>query len=169
MAIVRRILITVIFDVKFITILITTPNSFWLLCSLSPVSLVRFPTFLSFLPSTQNQPVNNLIHEAYPLLDFLDMFSSLSNFFHLKIMVLPRQTSCIYYHVFNFISQFGIYSSTSMIAVVALDRFLHIFSMQNYNSVYTFQAVVCNSSTFDSIPRICNSHIMYNQRASGCW
>lgn len=65
------------------------------------------------------------------------MFSSLSNFFHLKIMVLPRQTSCINYHVFNFISQFGIYSSTSMIAVVALDRFLHIFCMQNYNSVYT--------------------------------
>ena len=75
--------------------------------------------------------------KLFRVLSLLDTFNSLSNLFHIKSIVQPFNTSCYYFYVTHFFLYFGIYNSVFMIAVVALDRFLHIFCMQNYNSVFT--------------------------------
>ena len=75
--------------------------------------------------------------KLFRVLSILDTFNSMSNFFHLKSIVQPFNTSCNYLCAMHFVLYFGIYNSTFMVAVVALDRFLHIFYLQNYNSVFT--------------------------------
>ena len=83
---------------------------------------------------------NQLTIQSIKLFYFLsifDAFNSLSNFFHLKVMLFPYQTSCIYIYALNLALHLFLYNSMFMVGVVALDRFLHITYLQNYSSVFT--------------------------------
>ena len=75
--------------------------------------------------------------KLFLVLSILDTFNSMSIFFLLRVMFNPLTASCSYFYFLIFVLHFGTYNSTFMIAVVALDRFLHIFYMQSYSSVFT--------------------------------
>ena len=69
----------------------------------------------------------------------LDIFTSLTNFVHLKAILDEQhhKTKCEVYYVLTFILHWAIYSSSFMVFITGLDRYIHIKYLTDYDIIFT--------------------------------
>ena len=67
----------------------------------------------------------------------LDAFTSIINFVHLKAILDPNQAGCEVYYVLSFLLHWAIYSSSFMVLITGLDRYIHIKYLKDYKIIFT--------------------------------
>ena len=67
----------------------------------------------------------------------LDIMASSVNFVHLKAILDPYHTECRFYYTLSFLIVWAIYSSSFMVPVTGLDRFIHVHYTVDYMRVFT--------------------------------
>ena len=67
----------------------------------------------------------------------IDTFNSIVNFLHLKIILDPHETECMFYYSLRALILWSIYSSVFMVAITAFDRYIHIKYNNNYSSIFS--------------------------------
>lgn len=67
----------------------------------------------------------------------LDIMASSVNFVHLKAILDPYHIECRFYYTLNFLRVWAIYSSSFMVPVTGLDRFIHVHYTVDYMRVFT--------------------------------
>ena len=72
-------------------------------------------------------------------LSIFDIFTSLTNFVHLiTILGTPDdQTKCGIHYALAFLLHWAIYSSSFMVFITGLDRYIHIKYLKEYNAIFT--------------------------------
>ena len=67
----------------------------------------------------------------------ITILNSMTNFVHLKAILDPYETGCIFHYSLTCMLKFAIYSSRFMVPITAIDRFIHIKYHNNYSSIFT--------------------------------
>ena len=67
----------------------------------------------------------------------IDTLNSIVNFVHLKIILNPYQTDCRFYYGQRAFIQWTIFSSSFMVPITAIDRYIHVKYKNNYSSIFT--------------------------------
>ena len=76
--------------------------------------------------------------KLYRNFSIIDTFNSIINFVHLKAIIFdPYQTDCMEFYLLRFFLHWAIFSSSYMVPVTGLDRYIHIKYLNNYAIVFT--------------------------------
>ena len=75
--------------------------------------------------------------KLYRNFSVIDAFNSFVNFVHLKIILDPYQTECVYHYILRSMLHWTLFSSSFMIPVTAIDRYIHIKHHNNYATVFS--------------------------------
>ena len=75
--------------------------------------------------------------QLFHIFSILDAFTSSINFVHLKAFFDPYQTRCEVYYVLSFLLHWGIYSSSFMVLITGLDRYIHVKYLIDYKVIFT--------------------------------
>lgn len=76
--------------------------------------------------------------KLYRNFSIIDTFNSIVNFVHLKAIIFdPYQTECMEFYLLRFFLHWAIFSSSYMVPVTGLDRYIHIKYLNNYTIVFT--------------------------------
>ena len=83
--------------------------------------------------------------KLYRNFSIIDTFNSIINFVHLKAIIFdPYQTDCMEFYLLRFFLHWAIFSSSYMVPVTGLDRYIHIKYLNNYAIVFnTFEVHNC--------------------------
>ena len=75
--------------------------------------------------------------QLFRIFSILDAFTSIINFVHLKHILDPNQTGCEGYYLLSFLRHWAIYSSSFMVPITGLDRYIHIKYLKDYKMIFT--------------------------------